>query len=173
MKTIVIYHSQTGFTKQYAQWIAEGARADCLSLSQAKSKNLNDYDAIIFGSWARASAVCKLSWFKKRIEGWKGKKLLAFCVGASPLESPEVQKALKEHFHEPKLQEIPLFYCPGGLNYEKMSLSSRVMMKLFVKVLKGKKDQTPQEREMARMISSSYDLSDKKYIQPILDCLNR
>lgn len=25
MKTIVIYHSKTGFTKRYAEWIAEAA----------------------------------------------------------------------------------------------------------------------------------------------------
>ena len=30
MKTIVIYTSQTGFTKRYAEWIAEAAEADCL-----------------------------------------------------------------------------------------------------------------------------------------------
>ena len=29
MKTIVIYNSQTGFTKRYAEWIAEAAGADC------------------------------------------------------------------------------------------------------------------------------------------------
>jgi len=38
MKTIVIYNSQTGFTRRYAQWIAEAAGADCLELSAAKKK---------------------------------------------------------------------------------------------------------------------------------------
>lgn len=38
MKTIVIYNSQTGFTKRYAQWIAEETGADCLELSTAKKK---------------------------------------------------------------------------------------------------------------------------------------
>ena len=38
MKTIVIYNSQTGFTKRYAEWIAEAAGADCLELSVAKRK---------------------------------------------------------------------------------------------------------------------------------------
>ena len=30
MKTIVIYNSETGFTKRYAQWIAEKANAECV-----------------------------------------------------------------------------------------------------------------------------------------------
>ena|GEM_PF-3968787 len=29
MKSIVIYNSQTGFTKQYAQWISDVAGCEC------------------------------------------------------------------------------------------------------------------------------------------------
>lgn len=36
MQTIVIYNSKTGFTKRYAEWIAETAGAGCLPLSEAK-----------------------------------------------------------------------------------------------------------------------------------------
>ena len=39
MKTIVIYNSQTGFTKRYAEWIAQESGADCFELSVAKKKN--------------------------------------------------------------------------------------------------------------------------------------
>ena len=45
------------------------------------------------------------------------------------------------------------------------------MMKMFLKTLKAKKDKTKEEQEMIKMISSSYDISDKKYIEPILQCL--
>lgn len=38
MKTAIIYHSQTGFTKRYAEWIAEAAGADCFDLAEAKRK---------------------------------------------------------------------------------------------------------------------------------------
>lgn len=48
MKTIVIYTSQTGFTKRYAEWIAEATQADCFDLSAAKKKDLATYEAIIF-----------------------------------------------------------------------------------------------------------------------------
>ncbi len=45
------------------------------------------------------------------------------------------------------------------------------MMKMFIKTLKAKKDKTEKDEEVIRMISSSYDISDKKYIEPILECL--
>lgn len=171
MKTIVIYHSQTGFTKRYAKWIAEAVGADCLELSVAKEKDLTTYEAIIFGGWACAGSISKISWFKKNIDKWADKKLIAFCVGGSPADNPEVEIALKEIFSEAEQKMVKLFYCPGGFNYEKMSAPSKLMMKMFVKALKAKKEKTEAEQTMVKMISSSYDISDKRYIEPILKYL--
>ncbi len=171
MKTIVIYNSQTGFTKRYAEWIAEAAGADCLELSAAKKKDLAAYDAIIFGGWACAGNISKLSWFKGNINRWAGKKLIAFCVGASPIDNPEIDIALKRNLNESEYKKVKIFYCPGGLNYEKMSTPSKLMMKMFVKKLKAQKDKTEAEQIMVKMISSSYDISDRKYIEPILQYL--
>lgn len=170
MKTIVIYNSQTGFTKRYAEWIAEEAQADCLALSEAKKKDLAGYDAIIFGSWACAGSIKNLGWFTENMDHWTGKKLIAFCVGASPI-TPDVEKSLACCFNEPKLERTDVFYCPGGLNYEKMSAPTKLMMKMFVKMIKAKKDKSAIEEEMARVMASSYDIADKKYIEPILKCL--
>lgn len=171
MKTIVIYNSQTGFTERYAKWIAEAAGARCLSLSEAKKRNLEKYDAIVFGSWACAGGISKLSWFKGNLDRWAGRKLIVFCVGASPMDSPDIAPALRRTFAGSEWANVKAFYCPGGLNYEKMSLSSRLMMKMFLKTLEAKKDKTAADREMIRMISASYDISDRKYIRPILECL--
>lgn len=171
MKTIVIYNSQTGFTKRYAQWIAEAAGADCVELPAAKKKDLTSYEAIVFGGWACGGNITKLSWFKSHINHWAGKKLIAFCVGGSPMDSPEIQPALRQNFNEAELKQVKVFYCPGGFNYEKMSVPSKLMMKIFIQTLKAKKDKTETQQEMIKLISASYDLSDKKYIEPILQCL--
>ncbi len=172
MKAVVIYNSQTGFTKRYAEWLSERSGADCFELSEAKKKNLNGYDAIIYGGWACAGGISKLSWFKGNINKWKDKKLIVFCVGASPLENPEIESALRKNFNEEEWRRVSVFYCPGGFNYEKMSTTSKLMMKMFIKALKSKKNKTKEEEAMIEMISSSYDISDIKYIEPILDCLN-
>lgn len=170
MKTIVIYNSKTGFTKRYAEWIAEAAGADCMPLPEAKKKDLTEYEAIVFGSWACAGSIKDVDWFTENMDRWKGKKLIVFCVGASPV-TPDIEKSLAQNFNAPKLERADVFYCPGGLNYEKMSASSRLMMRMFVKMIKAKKNKSATEEEMARVMSSSYDIADKRYIEPILTCL--
>lgn len=173
MKTIVIYTSQTGFTKRYAEWIAEATGADCFELSAAKKIDLATYEAIIFGGWACAGSISKISWLKGNMDKWADKKLIAFCVGGSPIDNPEIDIALKRIFNEPEQKKVKTFYCPGGFNYEKMPTPSKLMMKMFVKTLKAKRDKTEAEEIMVKMISSSYDISDKKYIEPILQYLGK
>ena len=170
MKTAVIYNSQTGFTKKYAKWIAEELKADLMEFSKAKKKNLDEYEAIVFGGWACAGSVSKLSWFKERISKWADKKLVAFCVGGSPMDSPLIEPAMQRVLTDEERSKVNLFYCPGGMSYERMSASSRMMMKMYAKILKKKKNKTPDDEAMIKMISSSYDLSDRKYIEPIIEC---
>ena len=161
MKTIVIYNSQTGFTKKYAEWISEAVSCECVSFKQAAKINLADYDAIVFGSWCMAGTVTKLNWFKKQMPD-----LISD-------ENPEVAVAMNRVLTEEERKSVKLFYCPGGFNYEKMKAPSRFAMKMFVKGISQKKDATEAEKNMAEMISHSYDISDKKYIEPIVSELKK
>lgn len=169
MKTAVIYTSQTGFTKQYAEWISEEVQGDCMTVAEAEKKDLSGYDAIVFGGWCFAGSIKKLDWFKKKAVQWADKKKVVYAVGASPLENPELQEGLRKNFTDEEWAQISVFYCPGGLCYEKMSGVSRVMMKMFVRMLA--KNKSEKEQAMAKMLSKSYDISDRKYIAPMVEYL--
>ena len=169
MKTAVIYHSQTGFTKRYAQWTAEAVKADCLNCQKPGKKICPGMKQLCCGSWVCAGSLSKFGWFKSNMDKWKDKKLAVFCVGASPADNPEVQDFLKQNFGGPEFAGVRVFYCPGGFCYEKMGMKSKLMMKVFMKALKAKKEKTEAEKEMVRWISSSYDISDRKYIEPVLN----
>ena len=171
MKTAIIYVSQTGFTKQYAQWLAEEVQGDCMTITEAEKKDLSGYDAVVFGGWCMAGTIKKLNWFKGKMAQWTDKKKVVYAVGASPLENPELEEGLRRNFTEEEWAKVSVFYCPGGLRYENMKPGSKMMMKLFAKMMAGKKDKTAEEKVMAEMIGKSYDLSDRKYIQPIAECL--
>lgn len=174
MKTLIIYTSQTGFTKKYAEWLAERMKADLIDLKDAKKKDVkffNDYQAIVYGGWAMAGNLVKSKWFLDKSIFWKEKLLAMFCVGGSPNDNPDVETALKNMLNDEQRKYIKAFYCQGGFNYEKMSGPSRLAMKMFVSTLKKKKDATEDEKKMTEMISSSYDISDIKFIEPIVEYL--
>ncbi len=170
MKSIVIYNSSTGFTKKYAEWISEEAGCECVNFKKGSKMDLSGYDAVVFGSWSMAGGFTKLAWFKKKMPSLAaaGKKLLVFAVGASPVENPEVDVALRNAFTDEERKIAKIFYCQGGLDYDKMGWFSKKMLKMFAKMIASKKDATEDDKKKAEMISHSYDISDKKYIEPIV-----
>ena len=179
MKTLITYTSQTGFTKQYATWLSEELQADCVSFKEAKKINFNDYNKIVYGGWFCAENITGLNKFIKKIgklSSIKSKQIAIFGVGSAPVGNPETTEILKKinsfvlsNFGDDL--NFKLFYCQGGFSYERMNLPSRLAMKMFVKILKSNKNKTPQDEAKIKLISTSFDKSDKKYLEPILDFL--
>ena len=176
MRTIIVYSSQTGFTKKYAQWLAEeldaeGLETDVITLAEAKKREDEFFDiagTIVYGGWAMGGKIVNSEWFTRRIPVWKGKKLVLLCVGASPNELPEIETALHNALTDEERKYARAFYCQGGISYEKMKLPARLVMKAFAAMVRNKKDATEQDQKMGEMIAHSYDISDRKYIEPII-----
>ena len=174
MKTLVIYTSQTGFTKRYAQWLADRVGGDLLDLKDAQKKGsdyFDGYDAICYGGWAMAEKIVKSQWFLEKAEGWTKKRLAMFCVGGTPNGEPQANALIKNALTVAQREYIKVFYCQGGMNYEKMTVPTRITMKMFVSAIKNKKDATEEQKAMFERMASSYDISDIKYIEPIADYL--
>ncbi|MDD5899640.1 MAG: flavodoxin domain-containing protein [Lachnospiraceae bacterium] len=171
MKAAIIYYSQTGFTRQYAGWLAEETGGECIPLAEAKNRDFSAYDVIVFGSWCHAGMIRKLSWFKEKMPQWQEKKKIVFAVGATPEGSPEIAEALRKNFNDEEWAKVSVFYCPGGLRYENMKFGSKLMMKMFSNMMSKKENKSEDEKRMAEMITKSYDISDRKYILPVVECI--
>lgn len=171
MKAAIIYFSQTGFTRQYAEWLAEETGGECMPLVEAKKRDLSAYDVIVFGSWCHAGMIRNLSWFKEKMPQWQEKKKIVFAVGATPEESPEIAEALRKNFNNEEWAQVSVFYCPGGLRYENMKFGSKLMMKMYSNMMSKKENKSEDEKRMAEMITKSYDISDRKYILPVAECI--
>jgi flavodoxin len=48
-KTVIVYHSTSGFTKKYAEWITEECKADLYDARKIDTEKIALYDVIIFG----------------------------------------------------------------------------------------------------------------------------
>lgn len=169
MKGIIVYKSKTGFTQRYAQWLQEETQFDLKRLEDLSPAALSGYETVIFGGRLHAGRVDGL---KKLLGLVRGQRLLIFATGASPAEATALTEGMwAENLTPEQLQAIPHFYLQAGLNYERMGLADRLMMKVFASMMRKKKDKTPEDMEMAKAISQSYDLSSKEHIAPLLECL--
>ena len=170
MKALVIYTSQTGFTKKYAGWLAEELGAEAVDVNDVKKSpdsRFADYDTIVYGGWANAGKIVRADWFLNKAPLWKGKKLAVFCVGAAKAEDQNMKNALNKALDSEQKKYIGIFYLPGGINYEKLKTGGKLLLKAYAAMLKKK----PETQEYGEMISKSFDISDKKYLEPLLEYL--
>jgi len=172
MKDIaVVYRSKSGFTKKYAEWIAEEANADLLLGKETKLDDLMPYKAIVYGGAFYAGGINGIKLITDNYEKLKDKKLIIFCLGATPVR-PEIYEEIKnKHLNPEQQQNIELYMFRGGFDYDKLTFIDKILMNILKYQLKHKKDPTPDEVGMLNSYSHPFDFTDKKQIKPIIDSL--
>lgn len=170
MKTIVVYKSKTGFTQKYADWIGEELGCTIIPYEKFSGDTISEYDVVIFGSRVHAGKIDDLKKVKQLFAKDSGAKLIVFATGATPACSEDLINEMWQHnLSEKELSAIPHFYMQSGLNYERMGVGDRLIMKMFAKMMSGKKDKSKEEAEMGQAIQDSHDDSSKEYIVPLVN----
>ncbi|MBO5292062.1 MAG: hypothetical protein J6B10_02650 [Lachnospiraceae bacterium] len=160
MKRLVVYQSATGFTAQYAAWIAEELSCGAKELKQVSAAEIAQCDSVIFGGWIMGGNISGLEKLRKMNPA----KLIVFGVGAMS-DSEQVRNSLKNQNH---LEVIPFFYLEGGLAFEKMGFFPKMMLKTLHKAIAKKENRTEQEEDMLKRFEGSFDHSDRERLAPLL-----
>lgn len=164
MSTIVIYESATGFTKRYAQWIAEALQCDCKELKQLSLNEIENVDRVIFGGWIMGSGIMGLEKLRGRTQPFA-----VFAVGSSPAYE-EVISVIKE---QNKIGDTPLFYMEGGFQFEKLGFAKKTILKMLKKAVAKKENPNRQEAFMAQALGTSFDHSGREQILPLIEYCNK
>jgi len=164
----VIYKSKTGFSKKYAEWIAEELSADILEASKANVDMFSNYDTVIYGGGLYAVGINGVDLIKKNINKLKGKKVIVFATGASPGREEEISEVKNKNFTTEDQKHIRFFYLRGGFDYSKLKAIDKIMMKLLKWKIKSKKKITPDERGMLSAYDKSVDFTQRKNIKDLI-----
>ncbi|MBP2028579.1 menaquinone-dependent protoporphyrinogen IX oxidase [Acetoanaerobium pronyense] len=172
-KILIIYKSNTGFTKKYVDWISERVPCEKIALDEINNHDINDYTIIVYGAGMHAGKIQGLSNFKKIVQKYNHKKIIFFSTGAAPSETEIISQIKKNNFTEDELQDIEFYYFQSGLNYEKMKLSDKAIMKAYSKILELKRDKSNIEKGTQNAISKSHDYSNVEAIEHITEYLSK
>lgn len=161
MKTVVVYKSKTGFTKKYAQWIAEELSADIFEVSKINIDMLTSYDTIIYGGSLYAVGILGVKIITKNIDKLKDKKIIVFATGASPSRIEAINEVKDANFTNEQQRYIKFFYLRGGFNYSKLSTFDKFLMTLLKLKIKMKKELTSDEKGMLACYARPADFTKK------------
>lgn len=168
-KGVILYQSKYGATKKYADWLKEETGYDCIETKSAKVAVVQKYDVIVLGGGVYASGIAGLSFLKKNIGSLSDKKIAVFAVGASPYDEKAITQIKEMHFKN-ALSNVPLFYCRGAWDEERMTFVDRTLCKMLQKAVAKQKAEEcePWQKALLCAVGQKCDWTDKKYIEPLL-----
>ncbi len=158
---IIVFESKTGFTKKYAEMLA--------SKTGLKAFRANDISKV-----SKKEEIIFLGWMKiGKIQGLnKVRKYNVTAVGGSGsgrTAEPDVETIIARN----KIDNIPFFYLRGGcLPLKKLKGIDKIMLSMFVKMLKSRKDKDERLQESIAIIENGYDGVKEEALAPVLEWLN-
>lgn len=135
MKTLIIYGSQYGSTKRYAEHLSETTGIEVVDYK--KAKNIEGFDRIIFMGGLYAGGVLGL---KKTVgKMTDNQELIIVTVGVTnPNETEyfsEIRKSIKAKIPAGLYNEEKIFHLRGAIDYSQLDMKHRFMMSMFHKMV--------------------------------------
>jgi menaquinone-dependent protoporphyrinogen IX oxidase len=172
MKTVVIYKSRTGHTKQYAEWISEALQAELYEASYMTVDKLREYDTIIFGGNLHAVGIDGAKLITKNLKKLDGKRIIMFADGLSVPNESIRNEVLKNNFTAAEQSRIEFYYFRGGFDRAKLGAADKFLMSLLKRKIDKKKrtggELAADEKGMLAVWDKPTDFANKKYIEPLV-----
>ena len=164
---VVVYHSDTGFTREYARLLAQAEGLKEYSLAEAAAQ-LKTGSRVFFLGPLMGGTIKGLKEARRRCD------LAGACgVGMSP-PAPEILEALRKNNGT---GDLPLFYLQGGWAPDRVGWAKRHMVNLVTRSMrraleaKGD-DRTPEEQRQLEFLISGGSFVRPENLTEIREWMN-
>lgn len=173
-QVLIVYGSQYGATKRYAEVLAKQFSAAAQDVCSLKEEMIDHASLVIYGGGVYAGKLCGSDKFKKQAEALLKKPLIVFSCGSANPALVENKDALvediKKSLGEALWQHAHCFHLRGDLQYSKMNFVHRMMMKMMISMLKKQKEPNEEAKEMIRTYGQDVHFFDPTAITGIKNC---
>ena len=168
-KSIVVYSTISGFTKKYAEWIADALGTKALPLGDFGAEAAQSSEIIIYGGNLHAVGINGLKKFKRMAQMLENKTIVIFACGASPDRQDTQEHVVRHNFSEQEKARYPFFYLRGGFDFSKLDFFNKILMTLMKWKLKRKKNRTEDEEGMLAAYGQPVDYTRKENIKNLIE----
>lgn len=147
MNALIIYGSQYGTTKRYAEKFSEIANLPVINYENVK--NLTEYDLIIHFGGLYAGSVKGLKNTVRALQ--ENSIFIIVTVGLADVcdegNISNIRKSISRQVPEKLLSSTAVFHLRGGIDYQQLNFKHRTMMTL----LYNKAKRLPEEKKTAEI----------------------
>ena len=162
MSQAIVYTSNTGYTKKYAELLSQKTGLPLYDLEQA-ARSLPAGAEILYLGWLMAGSV---KGYKKAAKIFRIRAVIG--VGMAP--NGALEKAVRKS--NGLDDELAVFTLQGGYDRSRLKGIYGLMMDVLVKKMardQAKKDVSDGDREMLRLMTEGGDWVTEESLTPILD----
>ena len=177
MEHIIVYGSQYGSTRRYAEKLSEQTGIPAFSYKDTPA--LSGKKIIVYLGGLYAGGILGLM---KTLRGFSlqdGQKLILVTVGLADPNEPEnqnnIRASLQRQLPARLLDRAKVFHLRGGIDYQKLSFGHRTMMKLLYQSLRRTplEKQTTENRALIETYEKQIDFTDFGALEPIIREIQR
>ncbi len=158
---IIVYESKTGFTKRYADMLAAKTKQKVFHVKELAQ--VSPDEEIIFLGWIKVGKIQGLNKLRKY-------NIKAVCgSGTGRTAEPNTEEVLARN----EIKNIPFFYLRGGcFPLKELKGMDKIMLSLFLKMLKRRKDKDEKLEEAIAIIENGFDGVKEENLEPVLEWLS-
>ena len=164
---IIVYKSNTGYTRQYAEMLSEATGLSAFPLGKIPGYHRGE-DAIYMG-WLMAGSVSGLNRAKKICN--------VICVVATGMTAESVEQESFVHGKSKLAPSVPLFYLQSGYDAKKLKGIYKFMMKIKTPEIlgryEGKTESEKKEDATYRMVTDGYSVVSRERLQRVVDWIKQ
>ncbi len=174
MRTIIVYESKYGHTKQYAQWLSEELGCAMVERKKANISKVMGYDIILYGGGLYAGGISGIGFLTKHASMIKDKHLILFTCGLADPTKPQnvasIEAALSKKMKPEILATIRQFHLRGGIDYTRLNRIHKAMMAMMYRHVchKSKDVRTEEDEELIRTYGQVVDFLDRSSLDPLI-----
>lgn len=172
---IIIYGSQYGTAKKYAEELAKKTGFDIRSYE--KVEDINNYDTIIYIGALYAGGVLGMKKTFAKISQSQSKNIVIATVGlADPTDienANNIKNSIKNQIPKDIYENAHIFHLRGGIDYSRLGFKHRTMMKLLYQKAGGLSEdkKTAEVRAMIETYNKKVDFVNLETLDRIMDVI--
>ena len=158
---IIVFESKTGFTKRYADLLAAKTGMKVFRVKELSAAQRDE--EIIFLGWMKIGKF-------QGLEKLRAYHVKAVCgSGSGRTAEPDTETVIARNH----IEGIPFFYLRGGcLPLKELKGMDKIMLSMFVKMLKSRKDKDAGLEEAIRNVENGFDGVKEENLDPVISWLN-
>ncbi len=147
MQQIIVYGTNYGSAKRYAEELADRTGAPCVSYDSAG--DLSAYSRVVYIGSLYAGGVLGMKTTFGALQNWEKKEIVIATVGLADTADEEnirnIRAGMLRQLPAGMMERAKLVHLRGGVDYSELSAKHKFMMRLLYEKVK----KTPPEKQTA------------------------